>query len=154
MASAYILKGIGTAVTYNSPGFPVITGLLDVPELIEHPELLALEASPNAGLSSFAGFVQGDTIKIALIPMGFIALACAIRHYKLENHTLDIGDGGGAANLFSNRSCNSATAVALSSVLAAAKIYTSDDYILVTFDQAVTFTTAAFVVSIVGALAE
>lgn len=151
----YILKGIAAATTYNSPGFPVLTGVLDIPELIANPGQLALVAAPNEGLSSFSGFVQNDTLRLALIPKGFVALAAAIRHTKAENTTLDIGDNlTGAASLFSNRSLNSSSAVALSSVLSAAKIYTADDYILVTFDQNTTYDLAGFVVSIIGALAE
>jgi hypothetical protein len=149
--AAYTLKGIGAALTYDAPGFVNIKGTVDIPSLIADPTQLALAATPQSKLTAFSGFVQNDTLKIALIPAGFMAVQAAIGMRALENTTLDIGDSDGATVFFDDQSLNSASAKTVGT-LAAVKVYNAASYVLVTFDQAVTYDTAIFDFGILGAL--
>jgi len=152
MATAYSLKGIGAAMSYDAPGFANFKAKVNIPELIANPGLLALAASPTIGLGSFAGFVQNDTLKVALIPSGFLAVQGVLNVIDAEGATaaVNIGDSDGATVFLSAGSLNAEGEVVLT--LAGAKVYAGDDYILVTFTTDDTYAVANFELAVLGQL--
>ena len=154
MATVYTLKGIGAALSYNASGLPVVKGELDVPECILNPALLALAASPKAKLTSFAGFANGDSVKIAKIPKGFLAQHAIVQHKKGEaTVTINIGDADSGTLYSSGIAVASATDSILCAQSGGAKIYNAEGYLLITFGAA-SAELCAFSVSLFGMLAE
>lgn len=146
--AAYILKGKATgAVAYDAPGAITIQENIDIPDLIAHPDKLALVAAPNVGLSSFTGFAQNDTLQIPL-PAGFLASTVGVNVTGVQATTLDLGDSSAAALWLSNQSVAVAGGFLTAAVM---KVYPAADYILITFDQAVAYTTVVMDVFAFGA---
>lgn len=66
MAANYCFRGVTNVPAYGEPGVAVVTQLVDVPALIADPSQLALVTTPNVPLTYFPGFVQGDTLSVAV----------------------------------------------------------------------------------------
>lgn len=156
MATVYRLKGIAAANAYDSPAGAALTADFNVPELIANPGLLALDSAPNEGLGSFSGFEVGDSVKIALIPKGFLVQNSVVQHKALQaTVTVDIGDSA-AVDTFTTTApivTTSATDTILLPQAGGAKIYNADNYLLVTVTGAKA-TAVEFTVNLFGGFAQ
>lgn len=104
--AAYVFKGEGHGLPYESPGMITLRRRLDIPDLVTNGGL-ALAATPNtdAALAS-TGFAASDTLEIFRVPKGTVVKAVGGYVVTGEGATCTIDIGLNSATATATLSAN------------------------------------------------